>query len=75
GLKNKTQNGFTFWGLSKPPRPPGDAVTALQRWWERYHGKVAALVRDGVTDENRTHVAAAIHKHAEEITALHEEVG
>ena len=29
GLTNKTQNGFTFWGLSKPPRRPSDPLVAL----------------------------------------------
>lgn len=32
GLTNKTQNGFTFWGLSKPPRRPSDPLVALD-WW------------------------------------------
>ena len=44
GLNNKTQNGFTFWGLSKPPRRPSDPLVALDRAWERYHGNVDALV-------------------------------
>jgi hypothetical protein len=45
GLNNKTQNGFTFWGLSKPPRAQRDPLAALERAWERYHGNVTALVR------------------------------
>ncbi len=74
GLKNKTQNGFTFWGLSKPPRPPSNSVEALQRAWERYHGNVSAVIKDGVTDENRVQVAAAFRKQREAITALCNEV-
>jgi hypothetical protein len=71
GLTNKTQNGYTFWGLSKPPRAPSDPMEALDRAWTRYHGKVAAIVKDDVTDENRTKVAAAIGKQAQVIETLH----
>jgi len=70
-LTNKTQNGYTFWGLSKPPRAPSDPMEALDRAWTRYHGKVAAIVKDDVTDENRTKVAAAIGKQAQVIETLH----
>ncbi len=74
GLTNKTQNGFVFWGLSKPPRRPGDPLVALDRAWERYHGNVEALVKEGVTDENRSKVVAAIRKHAQVIESLREKV-
>jgi hypothetical protein len=74
GLTNKTQNGFTFWGLSKPPSRSSDPLAALDRAWERYHGNVAAVVKDGVTDENRAKVAATIRKHAQMIGGLHEQV-
>jgi len=74
GLNNKTQNGFTFWGLSKPPRRTSDPLVALDRAWERYHGNVEALVKDGVTDENRSKVVAAIRKHAQVIESLREKV-
>lgn len=37
GLKNTTQNGFTFWGLSKPQRRPTDTLTKLAKAWVRYH--------------------------------------
>ena len=33
GLKNKTQNGYIFWGLAKPA---GDPAAAVERAWERY---------------------------------------
>lgn len=74
GLNNKTQNGFTFWGLSKPPIRSSDPLAALDRAWERYHGNLAAVVKDGVTDENRAKVAAAIRKHAQVIGGLQEQV-
>ncbi len=74
GLTNKTQNGFTFWGLSKPPRRPSDPLAALDRAWERYHGNVEAIVKEGVTDENRSKVVAAIRKHAQVIESLREKV-
>jgi len=70
GLTNKTQNGYTFWGLSKPPRAPTDPLEALERAWDRYHGKVAAVVKDDVNDENRAKVASAMRKQAQVIETL-----
>jgi hypothetical protein len=69
-VNNKTQNGFTFWGISKPPRRPSDPLAALEHSWERYHGNVAALVKEGVTDENRSNVVSTIRKHAQAIESL-----
>jgi hypothetical protein len=74
GLTNKTQNGFTFWGLSKPPRRPSDPLVALDRAWERYHGNVETLVKEGVTDDNRSQVVAAIRKHAQVLESLREKM-
>lgn len=70
GLTNKTQNGFVFWGLSKPPRQPSDPLVAIERAWERYHGNVEALVKDGVTDENRAKVLTTIKKHVQRLEDL-----
>jgi hypothetical protein len=47
-LKNKTQNGYIFWGLIKPPRPASDPLVALERAWERYRNRVETLVKEGV---------------------------
>lgn len=74
GLTNKTQNGFTFWGLSKPLSRSSDPLGALDRAWERYHNNLAAVVKDGVTDENRAKVAATIRTHAQAIGGLQEQV-
>lgn len=74
GLTNKTQNGFVFWGLSKPPRKPGDPLAQLERAWERYHGNVAALVKKGITDANRATVLTTIKKHVQTIESLREKV-
>jgi hypothetical protein len=74
GLTNKTQNGFVFWGLSKPPRKPGDPLVALERAWERYHGNVTTLVKERVTDENRAAVLSTIKKHLQTIESLREKV-
>lgn len=74
GLNNKTQNGFSFWGITKPTRPPRDPLVALDRAWERYQGSAAALVKVGITDENKSEVLAAIAKHAEAIEALRAQV-
>jgi hypothetical protein len=69
-LKNKTQNGYIFWGLIRPPRPASDPLVALERAWERYRDRVQALVKEGVTDENRVKVSAALGKHAHLIEKL-----
>lgn len=74
GITNKTQNGFVFWGLSKPPRQPSDPLAALERAWERYHGNVSALVKEGVNDENRAKVLTTIKKHVQTIESLREKV-
>lgn len=74
GLTNKTQNGFVFWGLSKPPGQPSDPLVAIERAWERYHGNVEALVKDGVTDENRAKVLTTIKKHVQTIESLRQKV-
>ena len=51
-----------------------DPMAALDLAWERYHGNVEALVKDGVTDENRKAVLAAISKHAQAIENLRAKV-
>jgi hypothetical protein len=74
GLQNKTQNGWAFWSITKPSRRPSDPLAALERVWERYQGSAEALLKQGVTDENRSQVAAAIGKHAEAIEGLRDRV-
>jgi hypothetical protein len=69
GLKNKTQNGYIFWGLAKPPRAVRDPIEAVELAWQRYRNRVEALVK-GVTEENRSKVVAAIGKHGELIEKL-----
>jgi hypothetical protein len=74
GLTNRTQNGYLWWGLSKPPRAQRDPLAALERAWERYHGNVTALLKEGVTDENRAKVLTTIKKHVQTIESLREKV-
>ncbi|HVW29251.1 MAG TPA: DUF2924 domain-containing protein [Polyangiaceae bacterium] len=74
GLTNKTQNGFVFWGLSKPPRRSGDPLEAITRSWTRYHDQVTALLKDGVTDDNRVEVAATITEHLQAFEGLRAKV-
>ena len=69
GLANRTQNGFSFFGLTKPARPPKDPLQALERVWERYQGQVATIAKSA-TDESRRQIAAAIGSHAKAIEAL-----
>lgn len=58
GLKNKTFNGFTWWGLSKPTRPASDPLA--DRAWARIEAIVA-----NATDQNR----AAIQKRLRALVA------
>lgn len=73
GIGGATQNGFTFWGLSKPKRPAGDPLEALGRAWERYRERAASAV-GAATDENRKQIRDAIEKHAEVIDGLRKKV-
>jgi hypothetical protein len=62
GLKNKTQNGFVFWGLSKPAGAPKDLLTGVESAWTRYRERLEKLLA-GVTEENRDDVAITLGKH------------
>ena len=55
GLTIRTQNGFVFWGLSKPPRPLADPLAALDRAWQRYRERAAAATK-AACDEERLNV-------------------
>jgi hypothetical protein len=74
GLRGSTQNGYSFFGLTKPPRPQRDPLAALERAWERYHGSAESIVNERVTDDNRSKVAATIRKHAHMIESLGEKI-
>ncbi len=64
GLKNKTQNGYIFWGLAKPPRPVGDPVEALERAWERYRERAEAVAKEKLEEDVRKKVLAAVSRHS-----------
>ena len=68
-LGGKTQNGYTFWGLSKPPRNSADVLEALGRAWERY-AKVVNGMEDSITADNWEEVHAAIKDHATKIAEM-----
>jgi len=72
GLRGKTQNGFSFFGLSKPPRKGVDPVASLDKAWQRYHDRLRATLSNGITDENRDRVQALVQKHSEALAELHE---
>jgi hypothetical protein len=69
GLTNKTQNGFTFWGLTKPTRMLDDPEAALKKACARFEG-LATAVTKGVTDENRAKVRAALQQHGQVVESL-----
>ena len=51
GLANKTQNGWNFWGLTKPARHAGDPIAALEHAWERYHARATGAVASTKSDD------------------------
>ena len=69
-LTNKTQNGYTFWGLSKPPGKTTDPVAALKHAWEVFERKAKGAIAGRVTDGNRAALNSALLKHAEGLEAL-----
>jgi hypothetical protein len=69
GLKNKTQNGFTFWGLTKPTRKLDDPEAALQNASDRFQ-KLAATALKGASDENRPKVHAVLEAHENVVQGL-----
>jgi len=72
GLGGKTQNGFTFWGLSKPPRKGADPLAALDKAWTRYRDRLHAVVGNGLNDDNRDQVRALVQQHGEAIAEVRE---
>ena len=74
GRKNRSENGYVFWGLVKPSRSAADPIPAFELAWQRYLTRAEVLLRDGVTDGNRDRVAAALAGQAGEIARLVERV-
>jgi hypothetical protein len=71
GLKNTTQNGYTFWGITKPRRPAADRKEGVTRAWERYTGQISAWVQEGGTGDDRAQIAAMLHQHARKLDGFH----
>jgi hypothetical protein len=69
GLKNKTQNGFTFWGLVKPSRKLEDPEAALQKSSDRFQ-KLAVAALQAATEKNRPQVRAVLESHENVIQGL-----
>ena len=67
GLANKTQNGFTFWGLSKPSRKSGDPLAGLNKAWERYRAHAEALTKAAERPEG---LLPALDRHSKAMEAL-----
>jgi hypothetical protein len=61
GIKG-AQNGFIFWGLSKPARAGEDPLTRLQKSWERYEACARTVIATAPA-ERKPEVIAAIERH------------
>jgi hypothetical protein len=71
GLKSKTQNGHTFWGVAKPARPAKSLLESLESSWDRYREHAEAVAaQNGANQEERVAVRQALEKHAETLTGL-----
>jgi hypothetical protein len=69
GLENKTQNGFTFWGLTKPTRTLDDPEAAVQKASDRFQ-KLAAVALKGASDQARPKVLAVLEAHENVVQGL-----
>ena len=69
GLKNKTQNGFTFWGLVKPSRKLDDPEAELEKASERFQRHAAAAIKAS-TEKNRPQVRAKLEAHEHVVQGL-----
>ncbi|HQP88854.1 MAG TPA: hypothetical protein PLL76_21575 [Thermoanaerobaculia bacterium] len=74
GRKNRSENGYVFWGLVKPSRPASDPIPAFERAWQVYLNRAEVLIRDGLTEGNRERVATALALQVAAITRLEERV-
>lgn len=72
GLGGKTQNGFTYWGLSKAPRKDADPLLSVHNAWQRYRDRLRTALANGISDENRERAFALVQQHTDAIAALRE---
>lgn len=72
GLGGRAQNGFTFWGLSKPTRKDADPLPAIDKAWKRYRDRLEATIKNRISDENRDRVRALVEQHSEAMIELRE---
>jgi hypothetical protein len=72
GPGGKTQNGFTFWGLSKPPRKGVDPIASLEKAWQRYRDRLQATISNGINDENRDRARGLVQQHSKAMAELRE---
>lgn len=61
GVKG-AQNGYIFWGLSRPARPGEDPLTRLQKSWTRYEADARAVLATAPA-EQKPALIAAIERH------------
>lgn len=75
GLRNRSQNGYVFWGLVKLRRPGSDPVEALDRAWARYLGCVEAVLAPEMAEAKRRVGRDAIARHVAELAVRGERDG
>jgi len=56
------QNGYVFWGLSRPARAGEDPLTRLQKSWDRYQACARSVIATAAA-ERKAELVAAIERH------------
>ena len=63
------QNGYIFWGLSRPARPGEDPLTRLQKSWTRYEADARSALATAPADQKPELIAAIARHRGVEIAA------
>jgi hypothetical protein len=60
---NGQQNGFVFWGITRPEAKAKNPVQAIEKVWERYNARVKAIAGAGLDAGTRKQVAELLEEH------------
>jgi hypothetical protein len=64
---NGQQNGFVFWGITRPEAKAKNPVQAIEKVWERYSARVKAIAGVGLDAGTRKQVAELLDEHRTKI--------
>lgn len=72
GLAAKAMNGFTFWGVSKPPRSSAVPQARLERAWSGYQTRLEAAI-EGAKGEHSESLLSTLERHSRVLKNLLDE--